>query len=198
VTGPATDHLFTIEECRAQCEVVPIDVDSDGEGTHPDDDLLLAYLDAAVEAAENFLGLSLAVRTYEAALDAFPCDEISIVLPDAPFVDVLSLTYGSGSSDAGALDVGIDYTVDDFGQFAKLVPVGKWPRGAKNIRIAYVAGYLADSDTPGVPAAIRQAVMLTLGSWYRDREDTSVGQRFALPNGAESLLRPLRVRLGMA
>lgn len=191
-------HLFTIEECRAQCEVVAIDMDSDGDMVHPDDDLLLGYMDAAAQMAENFLGLALQPRIYEAALDSFPCMKDPITLPDAPFIDILSLTYGSTSSDANALDVGIDFTVDDFDQFAKLIPVADWPSRATNIRITYVAGYMQDSDSQGVPFVIRQAIMLTLGDWYLRREDTVESQPYSLPNGAESLLRPLRVRLGMA
>lgn len=197
ITAPL-GHLLTIEECRAQCEVTPIDLDSDGNLTHPDDDLLLGYLDAAVEHSENFLGLKLAVRTYEAALETFPVGSCPIVLPDAPIVEVLSLTFGTTSSDADALDVDVDFTVDDFGAYAKLVPVDKWPTNGTNIRITYVAGYLEDSDSLGMPHAIRQAIVLTLADWYINREDTVDYQPYSLPNGAQALLRPLRVRLGMA
>ena len=60
----ATSEPLTLAEARLQCRVDPIDdLDSDGNGTHPDDDLIEMLITAAREYCEQFLGVSL-VRGY--------------------------------------------------------------------------------------------------------------------------------------
>lgn len=206
IIARAPGPLFTIEECRRQCEVLAIDGDSDGDATHPDDELILGYLEAAIDMAEDFTGLAISQKTYEVALDQFPSGRRPqwtpwIELPVSPFVSVESFIVGV-ESDADTLDNGTDYFVDSYGQFARLRPVSTWPAvatGFGQIVIQFVAGYEVDSDGhAAVPPAIRQAIMLALGDWYKNREDSNDKQLFVLPNGSQMLLRPKRVRLGMA
>lgn len=192
--------LFPIEECRAQCEVVPYDEDSDGNLSHPDDALLLGYLAAAVAAAEAFTGLSIVVRTYEAALTYYPVGPIDI--PNPPLVSLDSFTTGTGS-DSVDNDPGT-WLLDDFSQPARIFSTATcWPQitppaAPNNIRIRYTAGYPADSDGSTVPMNIKQAIMLTMADWYKNREDSNDVQTYNIPNSAEALLRPMRVLLGMA
>jgi uncharacterized phiE125 gp8 family phage protein len=55
-----------------------------------------------------------------------------------------------------------------------------------------VAGY--GDDAEDVPQAIRQAMMLMIGHWYENREDTlGVGNIQRIPQGSEYLLWPYRV-----
>lgn len=206
IIARAPGPLFTIEECRRQCEVMAIDADSDGDATHPDDELILGYLEAAIDMAEDFTGLAISQKTYEVALDQFPSGRRPqwtpwIELPVSPFVSVESFVVGL-ESDADVLDNGTDYFVDSYGQFARLRPVSTWPSvttGFGQIVIQFVAGYELDSDgRAAVPPAIKQAIMLALGDWYKNREDSNDKQLFVLPNGSQMLLRPKRVRLGMA
>lgn len=194
----AEGHLFTIEECRAQCEVVPYDEDSDGNLSHPDDDLILGFLDAAVAHAEAFTGLSIAIRTYEVALDTFPLRSGAIEIPNPPLLTIEAFTTGDGTDIA---EVTTDFLVDDYSQPARLRPVGSWPsvtESPNTIRIRYTAGYMLDSDGLGIPKNIKQAIMLTMADWYNNREDSNDKQTFTLTNGAEAILRPMRIRLGMA
>lgn len=224
---PPQGPLFTIEELRAQCQVVPIDVDSDGTPTHPDDDLLSSFLDAAVDAAEDFTGLTILPRTYEMALSQFPHmrpfgvygglyggglgwdgyggyrrhHQHAIELTNTPLIEVLSFIVGEGS-DAVAFEQDTDYLLDDYEQFARLLPITQWPTltySVNTIKIQFRAGYELDSDGNGVvPKAIRQAIMLMVGDWYKNREDSNDKQAYTIPNGAQALLRPKRVRLGAA
>lgn len=192
------EPLVSLEVCRAQCEIVAIDTDSDGNTSHPDDGLLLAYLDAAVEAAEDFTGLAISLRTYEQALDAFP--DGAIELAKSPFVDLLSFTVVGYGSD-GEMDEEL-YEVDSYSQLTRLVPVSTWPSmtaGTNAIRVMYRAGYSdTDTDAEHVPASIRQAVLLLLGHFYANREDSTEKAMQSIPMGFEALLRPKRVRFGMA
>lgn len=200
IVAPVGEPL-TIEDCRAHLNLQPYDDTSDG--THPDDELIMAMQGAAREHCENFLGLSLSRRTLEIALDKFPaeCDAggAAIELPFGPVVQLLGLTQGTGSDDevdpAG-------YTLDTYGTVARLVPVDAWPTvtaAANLVRVRYLAGYGEDSDGgEPLPKAIRAALLLMLGSLYEQREDATEKALTSIPSGVHALLRPLRVRLGMA
>jgi uncharacterized phiE125 gp8 family phage protein len=231
---PPAGPLFTIEEVRAQCRITATDVDSDGNLTHLDDDLVLGFLESATEMAEDFTGLSIAVRTYEIGLDSFdhqhyygdeflfgvpesfgtyygpwgsrfrrPRDR-HIEIPVTPLIEVESFIYGEGS-DAVTLEENVDFIVDDYRLFARLLPptiYATWPivqRATNLIKIQVRAGFQLDTDgNSGVPKAIRQAIMLAVADWYSNREDSNEKQNYALPNGSQALLRPKRVRIGAA
>lgn len=209
---------LTIVECRSHLNVYAYETDSDGNTTHPDDAMILAMLAAAREQCENFTGRAITRKTYEFALDEFPLSNPqyqsvypapapsgrngAIELPLPPLVSVVSVMVGT---DSDALMVeGTDYLVDDYSQPARILPVTTWPSVAastNNIKIRYIAGYGVDSDGDiALPGAIRAAILLTLGTLYANRENDrfTQGSVLTLPNGVESLLRPYRVRLGMA
>ena len=195
-------HVLSLETCRQHLEVIPIDGDSDNE-SHPDDALILGMLDAAVAHAEQFTGLSISLRTWEAALDEFPADGIE--LPRPPFIELLSFSAVNDSD--GELDAST-YLVDDYGtpeQPVVLRAVTSWPTVTKSpatVKIRYRAGYQSeedpDSDAPPLPRSLRAALLLMLGHLYENREDSVEKALASIPNGAEALMRPLRVRLGMA
>jgi uncharacterized phiE125 gp8 family phage protein len=169
----------------------------------------------AVDRCEQFLGLSLAPREIEAALDQFPrhCDGgPAIELPWGPVREIIEVRVGPGplgssaptSSDAlESLEQGTAWTLDDFSRPERIVPVGSWPAvetSTNRIRIRYLAGFDVDSDGSGsgIPPSIRAAILLTLGDLFLNREDTVDKQPYTLPSGAEQLMRPYRTRLGMA
>lgn len=188
------DPLVTLEALRLQCSVVPYDEDSDGAFTHPDDDLLVALLAAAVDRAENFTGLSIRLKSYEGALDAFPDDGGEIEIANPPLVEIHGVTYGN---DSEVLEF-TDWALDDYSQPARIKPLtGGWPSfsyALAGVKIAFEAGYTAAD----LPAAIRQALLLMVGDWYEHREDSTDKQNWPLNNGAMALLRPYRVELGFA
>lgn len=192
-------ELLSIEDCRAHLSVDPIDdVDSDDIAhSHPDDALIMAMQGTAREHCENFLGISIARRTLEIAMDIFP--DGAIELPSAPLVSVDSVSVGDDSD--GELDT-TTYVVDDYSVPARIVPVTTWPTlvaVTNQVRVRFVAGYGEDSDgAQPLPFAIRAAMLLILGHLYKNREDSVDRAMQSLPGGAEALLRPLRIRLGMA
>ncbi len=190
-------EMLTIEECRAHLNIQPYEVDSDGAGTHPDDDLIMATQSAAREHCENFLGMSIVQKTYEIAMDKFPDGAIELPMP--PLVSVESVTAGEDSD--GLLDSAL-YVMDDYSVPPRVVPVTTWPTVTAStnfVRVRYVAGFGEDSDgNQPLPYAIRTAMLLMLGHLYENRSDSEDVQIFSVPNGVEALLRPLRIRLGMA
>jgi uncharacterized phiE125 gp8 family phage protein len=211
-----TARLLSIETLRQHCEVVTIDTDSDGVESNPDDDLLLAYLDAATDHAERFTGRALLLRTYEFALDEFPrwrtgalCREPSrlhpgIEIPYPPLIEALTFTYGDDSD--SELELATDYLVDDYGDKAVLRPVTSWPSTVTPypniVKFRYRAGYSSevdpDSDALPLPGGIKAAVLLTVAHLYANREASVEKAMQELPLGVEALLRPWRVLTGMA
>lgn len=210
ITPP--EEPFTLDQCRQHLRVEPYEYDSDGVGTHPDDWWILNVgLPAAREHCENFLGLSLSLRTLEYALNRFPSMDVdgsvAIELPMGPVLEVESVIIGDASSDSSVTSDGTllftNFHLDNFVLPSALWPVGgSWPAitGGRNaIRIRYTAGYRVDSFGGfELPKTLAAAILLVLGHLYEHREDTVEKALQSIPLGAEALMRPLRVRLGMA
>lgn len=138
-----------------------------------EDVLIAAYLQAAREHVENVTGRALMLQTWELRLDAWS-DRIE--LPRAPLASITSVKYDDTT---GAEQSASGYqTVQPSGPTAGCGTVlppagGSWPSagaGAGAIRVRYVAGHATAAD---VPAALRAAVLLTLGDLYENREASS-------------------------
>ena len=203
IAQPVVEPL-TIDECRAHLEAQRYD---DTTIDDADDAMIGGLLSAAREHCEQFLGLSLAPCTLEIALDRWPTVALDgatyIELPMGPVREILSFTAGEPSSSSTDMDVDpASYVLDTYSAPNRVVPVSAWPSvgAATNaIKVTYAAGYGVDTDGgEPLPKALRSAILLVLGHLYRNREDSTDKAMAALPLGAESLMRPLRVRLGMA
>jgi len=200
IQAPIAEPI-SIEEARAHLEAKPYE-DSDVD---PIDDVMIeGWLAAAREHCENFLGLSLSTRVLEVALDEFPLstslDGLPIDLPMGPVREIQSISWGEGSDDELDADA---FVLDNYRLPARVRPVATaWPvvvPATNLVRIRYLAGYGVDSDGgEPMPKAIRAAILLILGHLFRNREDSTELAMISIPNGAEALMRPLRVRLGMA
>lgn len=196
ITAPAVEPL-TLTEVKAHLRIVDSDADT----------LIATFLRAAVDhvdGKDGFLGRALVTQTWELVLDKFPDIEIKIPLP--PLQSITSIKYddGAGTEQTLATD---QYAVDTVSEPGWVVPVTSWPStivAINAVRIRFVAGYPADASSPpnlaaNVPGAIKAALLLTIGSFYAHRETIVVGgAAVLLPWGAEQLLRPYRVQLGMA
>jgi uncharacterized phiE125 gp8 family phage protein len=196
VITDVTEEPVTLAEAYLQ-----IGVEEYGSEGRPDDALIEAMIGEAREYCENFCGLSFGIKTLEVALDSFPDDGEAIELPMGPAIEIIAFDYGGGSD--GSLVEGEDYVRDDYASPTELRPIsGAWPNATEEpnyVRIRYRAGYGVDSDAQTVPRAARAAIRLMLAHLYDNREAVNVGNIVTeFPLGVESLLRPLRVRLGMA
>lgn len=202
-----TVEPLTLAVVRAHLGVEPYTVDSNGDGDHPHDEMIMAMLGAAREWAEGFTGRSIALKTYELALDEFPEDEIE--LPNPPVVSITSVTYVDTAGDEQTI-AAEDYVLDN-SQFCQawLKPASttSWPSASavmNAVKVRYLAGYQdpePDSSAPEadpLPKAIRAALLLMVGHLYANRESVADKQTFAVPMAAEFLLRPLRVLKGFA
>lgn len=188
----AANYPVTVTEAKAHLRVDFTD----------DDALIGALLAAATAHAERFLGRALVDQIWELTLDEFPDAELEIPLP--PLIEVVSVKYDNAAGDEQTLDAA-DYVVDVQSEPGWIVPANNsWPSiydGINAVRIRFRAGYL-NSDSPptdNVPADIKAAILMYLGTLYANRETMVIGQTATqMPWASEQLLRPHRVNLGMA
>lgn len=191
VVVDVTEETISDVECYTHLRV---DYDSDGPY---DASLIKMMLAAAREDCENFAGLSFATKTLEYHADKF---EDEIYLPFGPVNSIVSVSYENGEIDSDDLPVRFDAGYRFNPYTSKLRSNSTWPSGS-NIVVNYVAGYGVGSDSKPLPSAAKIAILLTLGHFYENRQDVVEFTRTLLapmPHGAESILRPLRERLGMA
>lgn len=198
ITEPDEEPV-SLDEARAHLRA-----DDPEESDAIETSMLLMWLAAAREHCEDFTGLSFAVRTLEIALDEFPTSTgvggLGIDLPMGPVVAVLSVGWGDESDEEMA---GADFVLDTYRAPNRLMPVAAgWPSvtaGTNRIKARYIAGYGDSSDAAGpIPKRAKAAILLVLAHLYKNREATTAEALSTLPLGVASLLRPLRVRLGMA
>jgi uncharacterized phiE125 gp8 family phage protein len=151
----------TVEEVRANSRI---------DGT-ADDDLIEGLIAAAVSYIESWTSRKFAPATWDYTADAFPTG--AIYLPLSPVASVASIAYADANSDP---QVVTGYTVDG----VALSLAGGWPTGS-SVVVRFVAG-------DGVPAAVKQAVLLLVGHWYENRETASDKALPEIPMGAHALL----------
>lgn len=199
----APDEPVTVDAARAHCEAMRY---GDSDVDPIDDSMFEAWIVAAREFCENFLGLALVPKLVEFALDRFPPTvnraSFGIEFPVGPAREIVFVGTGEpDTSDFVALDAE-SYVLDDFGVPPSIRPLSGWPSVASspnNVRVRAWVGYGVDSDEgTEVPKVIRQAMLLMVGHFYANREDSTDAALQSIPNGAMDLMRPLRIRKGMA
>lgn len=179
VTPPA-DLAVDIDEARRHLRVQ--DEDSD-------DALISAYIEAAQQSLA-YLGRAFRPATYALDLCYFGCSWTRLPMPPLRSVNAILVTDANG--DQTALDESL-YTVStsDEGIGSIRLAYGQsWPssRGdLGSVSIEFDAGY------DDVPAALRAAILLIVGSLYENRSAASPVAMTALPGGVDALVAPYRI-----
>lgn len=170
-----------------------------------DDAYLEALIDVATSRIEGPRGMIdsgyLISQTWRQDYSGWTCPDkcgcIGLRLPFQPVQSIASVTY----YDVNNAQQTVANTVyglfkDQFGYYVDLLAGQSWPTDQSTARsdavqVTCKVGY---GDTgAAVPAAIRQAMLLMIGSWYRDRENEVLGESvYAMPYGATQLLWPYR------
>jgi len=188
VTGPTASPI-TLEEIKNHLRITV--------GETFDDELLKSYRSAAVELAENITNRKLMTQTWYAYYDDWPDDEY-IELPYAPLQSVSSSGILYTNSTSGTTTFGSSaWAYDSVSAPGRIVLENDedWPTDVLHqnnpIQIKFVCGYSASSN---VPRSIKNAMLLMIGHWYENREETLVGQTIMkVPMAVNSLLAPYRV-----
>jgi len=200
ITRPAVEPI-TLEEALRHLEVDYGQHDSPpgDPATYYQADLVSELISAARAHAEDFTERCLAEGTFELRLDAFAS---VISLPKAPVQSIVSIMYIDSDGAEQTLDPAV-YTFDDNpdAPAVRLAYDQTWPATrseANAVRIRFVAGFQAASSPPNpVPPQIKQALLLIIGHLHENREDSSAAKLEPIPLGAQALLRPLRLHMGV-
>ena len=156
-------------------------------------DLATAKLHCRVDGTYEDTGRALVTQTWELVHDTFPD---AFVLRKSPIQSVTSLKYLDAATGAEQTLDPADYLLDKDNEPGYLVPAyGKaWPATwpvPNAVRVRYVCGYgLAGA----VPQAIKQWMLLAIGTMYENRATGGAGQVYAIPDRFWSgLLDPYRL-----
>lgn len=163
-----------------------------------DNDARISVLiSAARQAVEHAMGRAIMLQTLENTLDEFP-DAIQLNSP--PIIDVVSVEY-TATDGASTLLSGSSYTLDNASEPGWLVPAYgySWPAtqcSINAVRVRYRAGYSASTDAAtaqaAVPAGIKYAILLELGTRYKlgSADDAAPAMRHDF---ARHLLDPFKI-----
>lgn len=181
VTAPAAEPV-SLTEAKAHCRI---------DGT-ADDALLTALIKAAREHVEIITGSALVTQTLDIKYDSFGPQ---IDLPHPPLQSVTSIKYLDDSGVEQTLASSVyrvnadrypaSITLDYNQAWPNLYPV------SSPVTVRLVAGYGAAS---AVPQPIKQALLLLVGHWYENREESIAAVSLQpIPTGVAALLAGYRV-----
>lgn len=182
VEGP-TEEPISLEQAKLHLRADSAD----------DDALIGALIVAARQLAENNMRRAIMPQTWRLSLDAFPV--AGIVLPRPPLISVTSVSYLDAAGDRQIM-ADTAYRVQTSALEAVIRPLygSAWPatrRDAESVQVEYRAGY---ADAAAVPAAIKQWLLLCIGTWYANRESAASGKLEEIPRGHwDALLDAYRI-----
>ncbi|MBE0379181.1 head-tail connector protein [Pseudoalteromonas prydzensis] len=188
---------FTVEELAAH--------------THADDDhydYLQSLVPRARKRFEQRSGRLLVEQTWQFAMPKF-CKEIH--LPYAPLRSITSIKYISNLGQLVTIDPS-EYRVIEHGLTAIITPKlgGHWPavgfKVADAVQIECVFGHASDIDDgtsidesniidQGKYDLAKQAILVLIGDWFRNREDTAPVKLYDMPNAFKAIADELAVEL---
>lgn len=195
VTPPA-DLAVSIEEAMRQCRISADDYDP--AGLTEIQQLLGAYILAATELLDGWtgiLGRCLKTQVWRQDFDGFArCLPLGL----GPVNAIGSVTWRDSAGQVSTVAPG-DYTLNTDGGGRSVVRFrNSWSMpGNLDESAAVSVTYSAGSDS--VPVPIQQAILLSVGAWYENREEVVVGATVSsLPASVavDRLLAPYR-RVGL-
>lgn len=173
-----TPEPVTLEEAKAHLRVYTAD----------DDVYISALIPAAREMAEGRLSRTIRQRTRSVNFRDW---HDNFVLPKPPFISIDTINYADENGQIQTLDGAAYYVAaqdEDAPGLVEFVPGTALPQlyaRRRPITVSYLAGY-AEGE---VPAAIRQWMLLAIGTLYQNRESLVAGVSVApLPADFMALL----------
>lgn len=187
IVTPPAELAVTLEEAKRHLKLLL-------ESNEDDADVLLR-LTAAIgylDGTTGVLGRALVTQTWRQDLSMFAGP---IRLPLSPAQSVTSVQY---YDQAGAQQTlassAYRFATDNRGPAIVLADGQSWPTTAVRpdaVSVTFVAGY---GGAAAVPASLKAAILLILGSLYEHREQVQIASGVTeLPWGVESLIEPFRL-----
>jgi uncharacterized phiE125 gp8 family phage protein len=181
----ATNPLFTTAEAK---DFLKVD-------TTADDTLIDNLIKAATQSCEVYTN-----RYFLDTLVTQYADKWSDIntLYKSPVSSITHIKYYDSDDSLQTLDTSV-YLLDEVSQPARigLKPNQSFPNLADRINaieVKYTVGYGTSSSD--VPEAIRQAVLITIGNWYENRQTVITGRTATeLPLSSQYLLNQYKVQV---
>lgn len=181
-SGPASE-ILSLAEAKAHVRVEHA----------ADDDYIMALVRAATQRIEEDFGICMVSIGWTLTLDGFPSGGEGIELPRSPLASVSGVSYVDGDGGTVTMAEGDDYEVPAGRRLPVIVPAegGSWPATklvSDAVTVMFTAGF---GTAESVPDPLKQAVRMSLGHWYRNRESVVVGAvATPLPQAVEWLVAP--------
>lgn len=160
-----------------------------------DDSYISALIVAARQEVEQYCAISLVSKTFQQAYDGFPLatrmnPHQSLILWRSPLVSLTSIVYTSEGG-VSTTESSSNYVVDSYSKPPRVSPAYgySWQSAQDrpaSVIVTFVAGY---GDASDVPTAIKQAMLLMIGNWYDNREDSA----YRLPMHSRKILDHYRI-----
>ncbi len=156
------------------------------------DEYISSLVEVTRQKVEATTHRQLVTATYDLKLDRLPGGQDSLHLPYGKLQSVTSVTYTDTAGDtqtfsSGSYDVS---TAKEPGtirpSYAEVWPAARLEQEAATVR--FVCGYGAAS---AVPQAIKHAMLLLIGHYFQNREQTIIGVMASeIPQASQALLAP--------
>jgi len=163
------------------------------------DEVLKGLRVSARQRAEAITNRKYNRETWRSYYDDWPRnDEDAFNMPYPPLVSVASSGIYFTNSTGDSTTVGSTAWAVDIASMPGRVVLdyneSEWTTETLHnnnpIAIDFVCGY----QSTAVPQSVKNAMLLMVGHWFENREDSIVGQTIVeIPQGAESLLSPYKV-----
>ena len=179
VTAPSTSPV-TLAEAKSQLRVDFSD----------DDTLIQRLIDTATSFmdAQGVLGRAMIQQTWAQWLSPNPNQIVYFAM--SPFISLVSIHYYNS---ANSLTAATDSNFEVLGTKNEKTISPKtdysWPTTYERsdaIKLTFHAGY--GSAITNVPQSVRQAMLLLVGHWYENREQTVMNRLENIPYGFEELM----------
>lgn len=162
--------------------------------TSEEDLVVQGLIDSATVFCEDFQRRCFINRTMSLWLQELPmCEQIEIPRPPLVSVEALIIHYTDGTTqtiDSSLYEVHTENepgTIIMSSNASITIPSDKTILQVNPYEIQFTCGY--GTSSKDIPANVKQAMLLLIGHWFNNKEDTIPGVMITqIPTGAKSLL----------
>ena len=184
VVTPATDNPLTLTEAKTHLKV----------DTTADDTFITNLIKSATSSAQEYTNRFFIATTIQQYGDKW--EDISNLFK-SPVASVTNIKYVDTSGSLQTLSTDV-YFVDDVNKPARigLKPNQSFPEIIDRLNAIYVEYVVGDASAEELDEGIRQALLLTIGNWYQNRQAVVTGTiATELPMNAKFLLDQYKIQV---